>query len=207
MSFLRPKDCLDISRFDNQMILRIILLILLVQTTLVLHGQNACFSDCSKVMNSNIPFTKKLSILEGCTIPSFTATTLKGKKIDSEKLKGKVVVVNFWYIGCSPCRAEMPGMNKLVAKYRGKVEFLSFSKDDPKRLRDFLKKNSVDFEVIPNSFDLDQKFCVVAGYPTNMVIDRAGKVALIFSGGRIDDKAPAELISKLEPTIVALIKN
>lgn len=132
---------------------------------------------------------------------------LERKKIDSEKLKGKVVVVSFWYIGCSPCRAEMPGMNTLVAKYRDKVEFLSFSKDDPKRLRDFLKKNSVDFEVIPNSFDLDQKFCVVAGLPTSMVIVRAGKLALIISGGRRDDKAPAELISKLEPTIVALIKN
>lgn len=56
----------------------------------------------------------------------------------------------------------MPGLNKLVAKYRDKVEFLPFSKDDPQRLRDFLKTNSVDFEVIPNSLDLDQKFCMVA---------------------------------------------
>lgn len=148
-----------------------------------------------------------LSTLKGCTIPSFSAITLTGKKIDSEKLRGKIIVINFWYIGCSPCRAEMPGLNKLVAKYCDKVEFLSFSKDDRMQLIEFVKKNSVNFEVIPNSFELDQKFCIVAGYPTNMVINQDGKVELIFSGGRVDDKAPDELIKKLEPTIRALVKD
>ena len=44
--------------------------------------------------------------------PAFNVTTLGGQKLDLEKLKGKVVVLNFWSTGCDSCEAEIAGLNR-----------------------------------------------------------------------------------------------
>ncbi|MEK6344221.1 MAG: TlpA disulfide reductase family protein, partial [Curtobacterium sp.] len=37
---------------------------------------------------------------------SFDVESMTGERLSSKALKGKVVVVNFWYASCPPCRAE-----------------------------------------------------------------------------------------------------
>lgn len=56
--------------------------------------------------------------LVGCQMPNFKGTTHIGKPMSRASLKGKVVVMNFWFIGCKPCVAEMPALNRLVERYR-----------------------------------------------------------------------------------------
>jgi peroxiredoxin len=60
---------------------------------------------------------KRDSCLLGVTAPNFEATTLDNKRIELSKLKGQVVVINFWFTRCQPCIEEMPGFNKLVESY------------------------------------------------------------------------------------------
>ena len=56
-------------------------------------------------------------------------TTIDGEKYDTTSLKGKVVVLNFWFVDCPPCRKEIPELNKLVKKYDKKRHcFFSHSK-------------------------------------------------------------------------------
>jgi thiol-disulfide isomerase/thioredoxin len=45
---------------------------------------------------------------EGMPAPAFYAHTLDGKTISSSELRGKVVVLNFWFIGCPACLAMEP---------------------------------------------------------------------------------------------------
>src|SRR5258706_16453591 len=49
-------------------------------------------------------------------LPSFKLVTLHGDTINSKQTEGKVVVLNFWFIDCHPCIAEVPGLNKLAAE-------------------------------------------------------------------------------------------
>lgn len=42
-----------------------------------------------------------------------------GKTVDMSKLKGKVIVLDFWATWCSPCKAAMPGMNDGRGEVRG----------------------------------------------------------------------------------------
>src|SRR5689334_17526979 len=53
---------------------------------------------------------KKITRTEklGTPFPEFEVYDLNGKRFTNAELKGKVVVLNFWFIGCSPCEMERP---------------------------------------------------------------------------------------------------
>ena len=57
---------------------------------------------------------------------------ISGSTVSIKKLKGKVVVIDFWATWCGPCIAEMPEMKELYSRYRDKgVEFIGVSLDVP----------------------------------------------------------------------------
>jgi len=60
-------------------------------------------------------------------------TDLKGNPVDLEKLKDKIVLVDFWATWCPPCVAEMPNILATYEKYREKgFEVIGISLDDDK---------------------------------------------------------------------------
>lgn len=48
----------------------------------------------------------------------FSGVSEYGEQIDSKDLLGQVVVVNFWYAGCGPCRIEAPVLEEVSQKYK-----------------------------------------------------------------------------------------
>src|SRR5690606_507343 len=104
---------------------------------------------------------------EGMTAPAFSVPSLDGKRIDSAELSGRVVVLNFWFIGCPVCRAEMPLLNSLKDKFAGEnVEFIAMTADPEPDTRRFLEKNQFDYRQVADaqsvldSFVLDRKSVV-----------------------------------------------
>lgn len=134
--------------------------------------------------------------------PAFSVTTLSGKLYNIAALRGKVVVLNFWFIGCGPCKAEMPGLNQLVADFKGQdVVFLALALDPAEDLREFLKKMAFNYEVIPDAGKLIEEQFKITAYPTHIIIDRNGAVEATMTGGsekRHEDIRP--LITRLLKT-------
>jgi peroxiredoxin len=172
-------------------------------------AQKACFSDCSKLFANSKTIGHPDSLLHalvGCPAPEIQADDLEGNRVHSKDLKQKVVVINFWFEACKPCIAEVEGLNRMVNEFRDKeVVFLAFGRDQPADIQKFLTKKSFNYQHIPFAGDWADKFCVVAGWPTNLIIDKNGKLALIFSGGRTDEKAPDDVYHRMAPVIRKLL--
>ena len=114
----------------------------------------------------------------------FTASDYKDFSINSEKLRGKVVVLKFWFIGCKPCIIEMPELNKLVEKYKGKdVVFIAPTFDTKESLDKFFSttENKFNYQILPASMELIQKYGVKS-FPTHMVINKEGVVTDVVQG-------------------------
>ena len=132
-------------------------------------------------------------------IPSFKLNDLSGKTINSASLRGKVVVMNFYFTTCHPCLQEMPDLNKLEEKYQNKnVVFLAFALENSAQLKSFLKKNKFLYTQIPNGEKYTKASFRIDMWPTHIVADQNG-VIKYFSQG-LDPKT----INNLDTKIVEL---
>jgi peroxiredoxin len=115
---------------------------------------------------------------EGMPAPAFTARTVDGKTISSAQLKGKVVVLNFWFIGCPACTDIEPKLNRFRAKFAGETDavFLAMTADPAGEVRKYLEKNRFDFIQAADAEAALRSF-VFTGYPKNIVIGRDGRIA------------------------------
>jgi len=117
--------------------------------------------------------------LKGCAFPEITLNNYEGGKFTISGLKGNVVFVHFWFTTCATCIAEMPSITKLSEQYKDRaVKFLAISFNDTKTLQAFFNKRG-SFGSIQTSLEqkaLEAEFCLLSGYPMNLVLDKDGKV-------------------------------
>jgi thiol-disulfide isomerase/thioredoxin len=104
----------------------------------------------------------------------FVALSLDGRKWSLPDLSGKTVVLNFWFVGCLPCRQEIPLLNPLVEHYPEFV-FLAFALDGEDQLREFIAKTPFHYRIVANAQKIADAFRVT-GYPTHIVINSAGEI-------------------------------
>ncbi len=136
---------------------------------------------------------------EGMAAPAFSVKTIDGGRVDLAALKGKVVVLNFWFIGCAACRAHQPKLNELKAKFAGRddVVFLAITADPVGEVKKYLSKERFDY---PQATDSDAviKAFRVAVYPKNIVINKIGEMVYWRSTIAAWDKFESVINRELE---------
>lgn len=157
--------------------------------------------------------------LKGQTAPQFTLSAMDGTQYSIENLRGKIVVVNLWGTFCPPCIEEMPKLNSLVEKFKGKdVIFLAPAPDDKAVLQGFLQKYTFNYQVLPNGFgvikeyaphkksdDAQKKGGFMMILPTHLVIDQTGVVTYHEWGFRKD--TTEKLSDEIEKLLVKVISE
>lgn len=119
---------------------------------------------------------KELEALVGTDAKNFKTTDMDGNAINLSDMKGSVVAVNFWFIGCKPCIMEMPELNDIVKKFEGKdVKFIAVALDSKGSLRAFEEKREFNYNIIPDGRNVAQIY-EIQGYPTHCIIDQEGKI-------------------------------
>lgn len=119
----------------------------------------------------------------GAKMEMFTAKDITGKKINPKELEGKTVVLNFWFIACPPCKAEIPELNKIVAGYstNPNVVFIAVCLDQSWEIKDFMKQIPFNYMQVADGRSYSDGFNVKS-YPTNVVIDPKGIIRFSSSG-------------------------
>jgi len=119
----------------------------------------------------------------------FEAETDRGDTVSSDDYRGEVLVVNFWYAGCPPCRVEAPDLEELNQLYDGEgATFLGVNvRDQAPQSKEFAKRWGISY---PSVIDVDKGNMLLAfagtvganAVPTTLVIDKQGRVAARFLG-------------------------
>ena len=125
-----------------------------------------------------------------------------GSTLSSANLSGVVTVLNFWYAGCAPCRAEAPDL-VAIAKQFPKVQFVGVNvRDAAGTAGAFERKFGIDW---PSILDASDGSVVLAftgivtpqAVPTTLVIDSKGRVAARVLG-RIESSTLKALIKRVQ---------
>ena len=120
------------------------------------------------------------ALLDKPTAPAVTFTTLEGKSIALDSLRGKVVLVNFWATSCPGCIKEMPGMIETYNQYKNKgfeIIAVAMSYDPPNYVLNFVQTRQLPF---PVALDVNgahaRAFGNVQLTPTSFIVGRDGTV-------------------------------
>jgi thiol-disulfide isomerase/thioredoxin len=140
------------------------------------------FAQAKAATAKRIIATKKL----GQPLPAFRVTDYRGRVFDSERLRGKVLVLNFWFVGCGPCEMEMASLNKLHAAYQhdSTVVFLSFVRSRREEVEAFLANSPFRYPLAMLDAALQAQLKPSA-YPTNLVITKQGNYAFESVGAGV----------------------
>jgi len=130
----------------------------------------------------------------GASAPNFLLPTAKGEPLALDKLRGKVVYVDFWASWCGPCRRSFPWMNEMQQKYGAKGFTVVAINVDKKRAdaEKFLAQIPANFPVVYDEAGTTPAAYAVKGMPSSYLIDPSGKISYVERGFVDENKAPLE---------------
>ena len=110
--------------------------------------------------------------------PAFVAKDLDGREITTASLRGKVVIVNFWATWCGPCRAEIPDLVALQAKYQDTLQVIGISEDEAgvEVVKRFAAEHKVNYPVAMVTPEIEKLFPGIGALPTSFIIDRESRI-------------------------------
>ena len=126
--------------------------------------------------------------LAGDAAPNLDLHDLKGTHHKLQEYRGKPLVLNFWATWCVPCAAEMPLLNEMQQRYKGRVLFIAASveEDDMKSaVEAFIKKHHGGALTIMMGAELEtlHEFGLAQAMPGTVFIDSEGNIVDRVSGG------------------------
>ncbi|MDO9468936.1 MAG: TlpA disulfide reductase family protein [Thiobacillus sp.] len=151
------------------------------------------------------PLAHKLTMQAPKPAPALKLKDIEGKSHDLAKLRGKVVLINFWATWCPPCRREMPSMERLSQRFKGQP-FVVLAVDvgeDADTIETFTSQldTTLTFPILLDTRSHTMRAWRVAGLPTTFLVDKQGRIVASAIGGREFDhpeivKAVGELVRK-----------
>ncbi len=126
----------------------------------------------------------------GQPAPDFVAQTIDGQTINLKDLQGKVVMLTFWSTKCEICHSEIPKMNQIVDRYKGKdVVFLALTMENEAKVNPYLRKNPFNYTILTNGFGVVLKYANMSkdgginmGFPSYFLINKQGAIHLRSEG-------------------------
>jgi thiol-disulfide isomerase/thioredoxin len=200
-------------KLTAKLILPLFLLLSCISTPATSYDEalNQCDSIIIKLKNENPKelFFLGPKCLIGAELPLFNQTSKDQIEISNQSLKGKLSIINFWFITCPPCIAEIPGLNKIVKKYgTDEINYIAIGRDNKRDIEEFLLETDWNFQHIMDGAELiKDTFNIKWGFPTTFVLNKDAEIIEAFSGGKSDSTAIQQIQDKLIPIIEKGLKR
>ena len=151
--------------------------------------------DARLTTPGEVPYPSN-SAIAGTSLPQASLLTLDNKTIDSSKLIGKPLILNFWYSTCEPCRREMPVLAASADAHSATVRFVGINMNDSiETATAFAEKYNVLYDIM---FDTSGSFIGdlgIATAPMTLFVDVQGIIVDQVAGEITADKLES-LIAK-----------
>lgn len=133
-----------------------------------------------------VGFAAYTGLYRSTPAPGVTFTSLKGEKVGTADLRGRVLLVNFWATDCPTCVKEMPRMVQTYNKYQAQdfeLVAVAMRHDPPNYVISYTEKNALPFKVALDPMgELAKAFGDVKLTPTTIVIDKRGNIVTRILG-------------------------
>ena len=145
--------------------------------------------------------TAKFSPWKGGATPSLVLKDGKGREHDLASYRGKLVLVNFWATWCEPCREEMPSLEELQERYKGRplvVLTVNMEESDAKvaRFMDATLLQGDSLTVLYDRFGLIAKAWKARLLPVTFLVGADGRIRASLLGSA-DWRSP-EVIAQID---------
>ena len=154
------------------------------------------------ILKDYVPYTPPEPLAEGTPAPDWSLPSLAGDTVRLADLRGKIVLIDFFYKSCIPCCAVLPTLQDLHKKYKdsGFVMIGIDPYDDTKKdeMADFLAKRGITYTVLFSDRGLPEAYHV-SSYPTLFFINRKGKIVKVITGfsKTMEDEIEKQLLKML----------
>ena len=122
--------------------------------------------------------------------------------VSPEKLKGQIVILEFWATWCAPCIPALKHMNELADEFKDKpIQFISVTDENESKIGQFLKKTPIRGMV---GLDFDNSLQAayhVIGIPHTVIIDQQGKIAGITYPENLTTAVLNDLLTGKHPSV------
>ena len=117
------------------------------------------------------------SPLVGRAAPDFTLPQFDGPPVTLSKLRGQVVVINFWASWCAECHTEQPALNQTWQQFRnsGVVVIGVNFQDTSDEAREFVRDAGVSYPVVEDTHSRTALAFGLRGVPETFVVDASGR--------------------------------
>jgi thiol-disulfide isomerase/thioredoxin len=122
--------------------------------------------------------------------PKLNLMTLDGSPVFLEDFRDRIVLVNLWATWCPPCRQEMPILNAFYEQYEDQgFVLISIDQEETREVvQPFVEEFGLSFPVWLDEDYLAQQAFKTVNLPSSYVIDRAGRVRLMWIGAISQEK-------------------
>jgi thiol-disulfide isomerase/thioredoxin len=138
--------------------------------------------------------------------PAFSVTTLDGGRFNLDKMKGRVILIDFWATWCGPCMQELPHIKQIAKDFTGQpLVILSISWDEDGQVwRRFVAKNGMTWPQYRDTNHRIGRLFGVEALPGYFTIDADGVLTAELLGGGFDIEGRLkELVSKAKASTPA----
>jgi peroxiredoxin len=120
----------------------------------------------------------------GSEAPDWSLPSLNGELVRLSDLKGKTVVLEFWFPACAPCAEAIPSLNAIYQRYTSdtwKLYGVEFTNARVDAIRVHVKEHAMHYPILHTADKVSQLYAIT-GAPTIFLIDKQGIIRYISSG-------------------------